>query len=435
MVQVRNTAVAFLLLSGPLWAQNSNPRDQETIVLLVQQVKDLQLETRELREEVNRLEADRANVRSAAPDAETAASQPLRQATSDAVATEPSPVLSPALHDVRGIQWRGFGEVSYKVLDQRQPELGTYGFQPGSAGNFYTGDFGLFLSSRLTEKTSVAADVAFEEIDAQSYKLDMRQALLKYDMNEHLKISFGRYQTGIGYYNWAYRSAAWLQTSVDRPLIMEYASNGGLLPTQAVGVSLNGAIPSGKLRLNYIFQYGSGDTIRPDINRSGLLNDESDGNHVLVGFYIRPDWATGLQVGGSFFHDKISDSDVSLADRFGQSILNSYAVYIAHGFESLNEIFLIRHAQLSTNVIFNTPAFYSQISRRWGSVRPFFRYQYVSASGRNTIFDDVGERAGPSFGARYDLNDYIAFKMQLDHTLRRGLPNLNGLQLQTAFTF
>src|SRR5580658_6441445 len=35
-------------------------------------------------------------------------------------------------HDVHGIQFRGFGEVDYKVLNQRQPELGTDGFVPGS---------------------------------------------------------------------------------------------------------------------------------------------------------------------------------------------------------------------------------------------------------------------------------------------------------------
>jgi hypothetical protein len=44
-------------------------------------------------------------------------------------------------------------------------------------------------------------------------------------------------------------------------------------------------------------------------------------------------------------------------------------------------------------------------------------------------------RHGPSFGARWDFNDSIAFKTQLDHTLRKGQPDLNGLHLQLAFTF
>jgi hypothetical protein len=144
---------------------------------------------------------------------------------------------------VHGIQWRGFGEVDYQVLNQRKPELAAGGFVGGSAGNFYTDDFGLFITSRLTDKASVLAEIIFEEGDAQSYSVDLRRMLLNYDYNNHMKVSFGRYQTNIGYYNWAFRSAAWLQTTADRPLVMQYASQGGLLPTQAIGVSVTGAIP------------------------------------------------------------------------------------------------------------------------------------------------------------------------------------------------
>jgi len=441
MLRVSNAAFALLLLSASLWSQGSafndqktdqKTSDQKTIELLVQQVKALQQQTSELQEKVKKLEADRTPV----PAQETA-SVPTQASpvTAEAASAESSQELSAMIHQMHGIDWRGFGEVDYKVLNQRQPELGTYGFVPGSTANFYTGDFDLFLHSPLTEKTSVLADITFEEADAQSYKLDLRQALLKYEMNEHLKISLGRYQTDIGYYNYAFRSAAWLQTTADRPLIMEYARNGGLLPTQAVGIVATGAIPSGRFGLNYVAEYGSSDTIRPDINGSGVSNDENDGNHVLLGWFARPDWAPGLQLGGSFFHDEISDSEVFLQDRFGQTILNSYAVYVGHGIESLNEVFLMRETQLSSGAVFNMPAFYSQISRRWGRVRPFVRYQYINASERNTLFDDVGLRAGPSFGARYDFNDYIAFKAQADHTQREGLPDLDGLHLQVAFTF
>jgi hypothetical protein len=88
------------------------------------------------------------------------------------------------------------------------PGLGSYGFVPGSLGNFYTGDFGLFVTSKLTDKTSVLSEIVFEVGDAQSYRLDLRRLLLKYDYNEHLKMSLGRYQTNIGHYNWAFRSAA-----------------------------------------------------------------------------------------------------------------------------------------------------------------------------------------------------------------------------------
>jgi len=158
----------------------------------------------------------------------------------------------------------------------------------------------------------------------------------------------------------------------------------------------------------------------------------------------------GLQVGSSYYHDQISNDVLNAitgaqvlppaggpgpSARYGQTIVNTYAVYVANGVEFLNEGFLIRHALIGSSLHFDTPAFYSQFSKQLGPWRPFFRYQYVNASPNNMLYDDVGLRFGPSFGVRYDVNDYMAFKIQLDHTARRNEPDLDGLQLEWSFTF
>jgi hypothetical protein len=431
-------------------AQTAGPSDQETVAQLVEQIKQLQQQDHDLLERIKILELKQL---AASPAAEIGPSpQLIPPLSAEQTTPPPTPADVPHdWHDVHGIQWRGFGEVDYQVLNQRKPELAAGGFVGGSAGNFYTDDFGLFITSRLTDKASVLAEIIFEEGDAQSYSVDLRRMLLNYDYNNHMKVSFGRYQTNIGYYNWAFRSAAWLQTTADRPLVMQYASQGGLLPTQAIGVSVTGAIPSGKLGLNYVAEYGSSDTNRPDLNGDGQVTDDNNGNHVNVGFFLRPDAVPGLQIGTSYYHDQISNNDVNAltgalapplpgvlapSARYGQTIVNAYAVYVAHGFEFLNEGFLIRQALIGGSLHFDNPAFYSQFSKQLGRVRPFFRYQYVNAnSNPNSIFDDVGLRYGPSFGVRYDPNNYIALKAQLDHTAREGQPDLNGLQLQFAFTF
>lgn len=182
-------------------------------------------------------------------------------------------------------------------------------------------------------------------------------------------------------------------------------------------------------------EYGSSDTIRPDLDGSGKLTDENNGNHINIGFFVRPDTFPGLQIGGTFYHDKIGDASAQSPVRYGQSIVNAHVVYVEHGIEILNEGFLIRHVSDNGQTVFNMPGFYSQFSKRFGRLRPFFRYQYVNTNNNDAIFDDVGLRFGPSFGARYDIDDNIAFKAQLDHTAREHKPNLNGLQLQLAFTF
>jgi hypothetical protein len=423
----RCVVAALLGLSSLSLAQNASSNDQETISLLMQQIKELQQHDRELQKRVELLEAGQKQTEAAGTLSSTPEppAPPLPQTT----------LVPPAeMHGLHGIQWRGFGEVNYKVLNQRTPELGTYGFVAGSAGNFYTGDFDLLLTSKINEKARVLSEIVFGEGDAQSFSVDLERVLLKYDYSDHLRISFGRYHTGIGYYNTAFHSGMWLQTAANRPLVMELANDGGLLPTQAVGLSLTGSIPSGRLGLNYIAEYGSSDTIRPDIDGSGHVDDEGNGNHVNLGFFLRPDAFPGLQIGGSFYHDKMTHGDSGLLVRFGQTIVNAHVVYTAHGFEILNEGFLLRHAPEHIDTVFNTPAFYTQFSKRIHRFRPFFRYQYVNASARG-VYEDVLLRYGPSFGARFDFNDNIAFKTQLDHTVRKGQPDLNGLQMQMAFTF
>src|SRR6202167_5544937 len=347
-------AAVLLLFSGLCYPQDTSSTDPETIRQLVQQVKDLQERVKLLESQQNQ-SGQNGSQQNHTDTSTLNPSNPPTPPVEVADQTVPNPGILQEIHETRGIQWRGLGEVDYKVLNQRAPELGTYGFVPESQGNFYNGDFGLFLTSRLTNKASVLSEIVFEEGDSQTFKVDLRRMLLKYDYNDHLKMSFGRYQTNIGYYNWAFRSAAWLQTTADRPLVMEYATNGGLLPTQAIGVSVTGAIPSGKLGLNYVAEYGSADNSRPDVNGDNQVTDENNGNHVNVGFFLRPDAYPGLQIGASYYHDQISNNILEAVSgdpappvpgflppstRYGQTIVNAYAVYVAHGIEFLYEGFL-----------------------------------------------------------------------------------------------
>lgn len=140
-------------------------------------------------------------------------------------------------------------------------------------------------------------------------------------------------------------------------------------------------------------------------------------------------------MGGSFYQDRISDLATGPSVRLRQTIVNGHVVYIGHGFESLNEAFLIRNSYEGGGPTFNMPAFYAQLSKRFGKARPFFRFLYANTNLSSSYHDDILLRYGPSFGARYDFTDGIAFKTQLDHTIRKSKPDLNGLQMQLSFAF
>lgn len=396
------------------------------------QIKALIQEVNELKARIAVLEAKQAS-----PGAPPATPAPVVAKAND---DPPPPPQSPAGSEtrsfglLRGIKLQGFGSLGYKASDNTQPENSFLGFRPGSSGNFAIGDVDLFITSALTQKATVLSEIVFTEADSQQFETDVERLLVKYDFNDYFKASFGRFHTATSYYNSVFHHGRWLQTAVDRPLVVEFADDGGLLPTQAIGLSVTGKIPSGKLGLNYVAEYGSADTIRPQINRPGAIEiDEDNGNGVTLGLFAKPDWLPGLDVGGSFYRDRLSPDNQPI--HIGQSIGSAHVVYNTPRFEFLNEAFLIQH-RVEGGPTFNTPAFYSlishKISRKW---RPYFRYQYANASSQSPLFSDVGLRHGPSAGVRFDYNDYLAFKVQYDRVLRRQLADINDLALQLAFRF
>lgn len=401
----------------------------ETIRALLQEVRDLKARVAALEAK----QAQRTDAEQALQDRIAAAEPPSQPQV--APAEVQSGKDERVLGIFPGIKIAGFGAASYKATDATPPEAGLLGFKNGSNSGFAVGDVDLFLTSHLTSHSTVLSEVVFSENAEKEFEVDVERFLLKYDFNDYLKFSFGRYHTATSYYNSVFHHGQWLQTAADRPLIVEFSDHGGLIPSQAVGVSVTGKVPSGGLGLNYIFEYGSSDIHRPNILDSNAPEiEENNGQSTTFGVFARPDWLPGLEAGGSFYHDRINPDGGPL--HIGQSIGSAHVVYATPRFEFLNEGFIIQHEVQETGQVFKTPAFYSLISEKFGGKwRPYFRYQYINSPSGSPVFPDINLRHGPAAGLRYDYNDYIAFKTQYDRTFRRQLQDFSDIWLQLAFRF
>lgn len=417
----------------------------ETIKALMQEVQELKTEVAELRSAQAKLaEALSAQQKKVEPEtAKPAEAHSIQEPPAQEGVRQPAEFSVP-----QGIKIQGFGQASYKATDARPPETAFFGFRHGANNSFGVGDLDLFVTSQLTEKTMVLSEIDFRETSDQVFDVNVERLLLKENFNDYFRVSVGRFHTSTSYYNSVFHHGDWLETAADRPLSVEFSSNGGLLPTQAVGVSVTGKIPTGALGLNYLLEYGTSDTIRPNIlEPDAAAIDEGNGNGTTAGLFIKPHGVPGLEIGGSFYHDRLSPTQVSsgggegggegeAAVHIGQSIVSAHAVYVTPRFEFLNEAFLIQHNVQETGEQFNTPAFYSLISQKFGRRwRPFVRYQYANASAESPIFPDIGLRQSRSAGVRFDYNDYVAFKVQYDRTSRRQLSTINDAIIQFAFRF
>ena len=331
------------------------------------------------------------------------------------------------------LRMRGFGDVSFSGADAK-----------GSTTSFGLGQLNLFITSDISEKFKFLSEIVFEsgpdnfyEVPAgrkNEFGVDVERYLLQYSYNDYFNLAVGRYHTAIGFYNTAYHHSTWFQTTTGRPLLFQFEDTGGILPIHNVGVSASGRIPSGSLGLHYVAEIGNGRASRSPLADEPVQNEVDENNHKAfnLALFSRPEAIHGLQFGFSGYHDlliPLGQPPVS------ETILAAHAVYMVPNFEWLNEVVLVRHSPQGTSHVFDTPGFYTQISKRWGSYRPYFRYQYINAPNNEPIFPDVRLRAGPSVGLRYDAAESVALKLQYDYNTLRNQSGVNALTLQLGFTF
>ena len=387
--------------------------DKQTIQMLVRRVE--QLEAR-----VAQLESGKqptvAPAPAEAPAPATAPAQSELETKSEHAIAERMDTSNTLL------RIRGFGDVDLRGTDRR-----------GATTSFSLGQLDLFVTSDVSEKFKLLSEIVFEADQKNSFGVDVERLLLQYSPNDWFKLSAGRYHTAIGYYNTAYHHSTWLQTATGRPFLFQFEDGGGILPIHNVGVSATGLIPSGRLQLHYVAEIGNGRASRSPLDEPVQnVVDENNGKAVNFALFATPEAVRGLQFGFSTYHDHLTPAN---APRIGELIFAAHAVMVRPNFEWLNEALLIRHALDGSSRVFNTPGFYSQISKRFGSYRPYFRYQYVNGSNSEPVFPDVGRRQGPSVGLRFDASESVALKLQYDRTDLRHQPAFNDLTLQLAFTF
>lgn len=382
---------------------------------------------REMREQIAALEARVRELESKQP------TQPSPAPAAEAVAAV-NAAAHPAAHEAAGqhdehdteqtgaprLQIQGFADVNLNASNQR-----------GSHTSFALGQLDLFITSRLSEKFDVLSELIVEANRSNEFTFEIHRLLLQYKPNDNLRLGLGRYHTAIGYYNTAYHHGSWFQTTANRPFIFAFESKGGILPLHNVGLQATGRVPGAPWGLRYVAEVGNGRASRSPLDAPvQTAVDENNRKAFNLGLFARPNSTPGLQAGFSVYRDRLAPTG---APTVSQTIGAGYVVYQNARYESLNEFVMMRLA--SNGRVYNTPAFYTQFSRQFGSYRPFFRYQYVNVPSDNPLYSDVGRRNGPALGVRYDLTDFAAFKAQYEHTSRRRQTPLDELILQFAFTF
>jgi hypothetical protein len=316
------------------------------------------------------------------------------------------------------------------------------GFQrnvDGSTKKFELGEIDLFGTERLSPHLTALMELVFETDDQQlvaSVPVNVERLLLQYRGNDFFNADIGSYRTAIGYYSTAYLRGAWLQTAISRPNMFTFEDQGGFLPLHAVGVSLNGRIPSGDFNLHYVLEGGSsrnyGDT-------AGVpLVDISFNRAINLAVSSQPRAVPGLEIGFSTYHDLFSPLAGIQLDR---SLWMVHFVYVRGRVEFLNEGLRIG---LPSEARFLGSAtglgFYSQIAYRVASSwKPYARVEYLNLYGTGLVGTEsrvyMPWKTVYTGGVRYDLTDSVALKFELDRDSEYLRSSFISAAVQLAFTF
>jgi hypothetical protein len=326
------------------------------------------------------------------------------------------------------LQFHGFGDADFASTDQKGAN---------SNSGFYLGQLDFHIASALSRKISYFTEITLNA-HPTDYTVEVERSIIRYDYDDYFKLSFGRYHTPIGYWNTAFHHGAWLETTVDRPFMVKVG--GTFTPLHFVGALAEGEIPSGPLGLGY--NVGLGNGRGSVISRPGDPGDINNNRALVVKVFSRPVQAHGLEVGSSFYQDKIS---LPAGPQYREWIANAYLVWTKGAPEFLTEFYNVNHNNIQTNATSNSDAMYAQFAYRlpWfeRTLKPYYRFEYTHMPLSEQVFT-YQPQVESIVGLRYDISSFAAFKVEYRHMtshpeqgVNPAMPAINGIFLQTAFTF
>jgi hypothetical protein len=413
--------------------QNDSPKDKTTIERLAEQVEALQAQLKHVQEQLAQMSGETAPAASPAVASGQDAVKPVEPVTDAQIMG-----ADDETHKLGPFQMRGFGDIGFgRPVFENLPNA----ILKGSTYSFSLGDLDLFTTARISDRLSFLAELLITSDFTNSFGAEIDRMMLNYKVSDYFKIGVGKYNTAIGYYSNAFHRARYFQTATGRPLMFADEDAGGILPVHSVGVTTSGKLPSGPLGLHWVAEVANGRASTSLTDPSGSVVDVQnfvdENNTKAVNFALMaapPAWR-GFQVGASFYRDRLRPEP--LPD-MSQHIMSAHLVFVRTNFEILNEAAIVRHAYVGSGHVWKSLTSYTQLSRKFGSYRPYFRYDYQNTPKTEPLFGRFGQMGrsdGPSVGVRYDLADYAGLKLQYGRLSQRDLGWTNDFQIQVAFAF
>lgn len=309
-----------------------------------------------------------------------------------------------------------FGDALFTVQDADVPD----GFRLGQMvahGNATLSEHVVFFGElSLTARTT-------------GYSVAMERAILRYDFNDAVKVSAGRFHTPISYWNVEYHHGLWLQGSVARPEAIKFGSR--YIPVHFVGAMLEGNLHE----VPVYYSVGVGNGRADNIAAAGDAGDVNGNRAFVASASIRPRNLFGFRVGGGVYVDRISSGGAEFAD---EVITSGHIVWKRGPVDAAAEYIHVSHKEIGTDVSTASPSYYVHLGYRLpGRARafePYARYEHMDIDAADVVFTGlVPDYEAIVAGLRYDFDELAALKAEYRSEKVAGGERMDAYYLQASF--
>lgn len=337
-------------------------------------------------------------------------------------AVDPSLLAPPPTYP--NLKIGGFADVNFFASDSPARN---------SNSGFSEGQFVLHFTSALADRISFFGEFSLTARNAGTFAPTVERTIIRYDHNNLVQISLGRYHTPINYWNTAFHHGQWLQTTVARPDVTRFGGN--FIPVHFVGALLEGSHPAGGLNFNY--KAGIGNGRENAISQPGDAGDFNNNRAWLASVFLRPDRFYPLQIGGAYYRDKIRQTTFR---EQSEAISTVHIAYTSERPEVIAEFTNVYYRDYATQRTFNSQAWYAQVAYRlpWWNERakPYFRYEDLATDRTDPVFATTQfARKGTITGLRWDFSELVALKGEWRHQRDNTLGYVDSLFSQVSFAF
>lgn len=340
-----------------------------------------------------------------------------------------------------GLEFRGYADITYaRSTNAEDPNE--------ENGAFALGEVDFFLIHVIGGQIDVLSELVIEQAESDGEGvIDLERLQIGYAFNDALRLHVGRFHNILGYWNTAFHHGRLFQTTIERPALLDFEHDGGILPVHLVGVWVSGTGVTRALKMDYGVMAGNGSYIDAD-QETLVVQNTSDTNRnkaVSANLTVQPSFLTGLSLGASGHFSEVLGFDTSdMTLKVDQSILGAHLVFengenVLKGVELLSEYYRIRDEDTLTDTgSFTSTAYYVQLGYHLTErFIPYVRYEQVRIAEGDPYFEslDTADSDRWLYGLRFSQNPDSALKAEVQVVDQVGLDRYTRYAIQWAFGF